>query len=382
MNRIAIVAVTYNRIDSLTRLLQSLEMAYYGEEEPTLIISVDKSKTNVVEEFSDAYIWPHGEKIVSKHETNLGLRNHMMSLGKWFKEFDTLVVLEDDLVVSPSFYSFTRMASNKYMGSDEVCGISLYSFACNYLKRIPFVPVKNEYDAYFMNCAMSWGEVWMKPQWLDFYEWYLNNQEFSYEPHLPELICKWTKSWLKYHTRYCIETNKYFLHPYVSFSTNFVEKGEHAGQGGGHLFQTSLQLGNKNHFDLPNDSSEAVCYDGFFENKAIYKELGFTENELCIDIYGTKGNRLKRRYWLTTQKKNLPIIKSFSTTYRPIEMGVLKNVRGNDIFLYDTGNKEQQYGMNKNAYLFITSLESAFSIVREYGIKNYIYDALKKIVGK
>lgn len=45
MNEIAIVAVTYNRTDSLKRLLRSLERAHYGNEKPTLIISIDKSKT-------------------------------------------------------------------------------------------------------------------------------------------------------------------------------------------------------------------------------------------------------------------------------------------------------------------------------------------------
>ena len=54
MNKIAIIAVTYNRIDSLTRLLKSLENAEYGDERPTLIISIDKSKTDAVEKFADA----------------------------------------------------------------------------------------------------------------------------------------------------------------------------------------------------------------------------------------------------------------------------------------------------------------------------------------
>ena len=89
MNKIAIIAVTYNRIDSLTRLLKSLENAEYGDERPTLIISIDKSKTDAVEKFADDYHWPHGERIVRKHEKNLGLRNHMMSLGEWFEKFDT-----------------------------------------------------------------------------------------------------------------------------------------------------------------------------------------------------------------------------------------------------------------------------------------------------
>ena len=372
MNKIAIIAVTYNRIDSLTRLLKSLENAEYGDERPTLIISIDKSKTDAVEKFADDYHWPHGERIVRKHEKNLGLRNHMMSLGEWFEKFDTLIILEDDLVVSPCFYTYTRQASDKYMDSKEVCGISLYSFSCNYLTRTSFIPVKNEYDGYFMNCAMSWGEVWMKPQWNEFHAWYLEHQEFTSEPHLPEIICCWSKSWLKYHSRYCIETDKYFLHPYVSLTTNYTEQGEHSSEDVSYIFQTTLQQGKKTDFSFPDSAEEAVCYDGFFENKAIYKSLGLSEEECCVDINGTKGNRQKRRFWLTSQKVKLPKVKSFALTYRPVEMGVIDRVEGEEIFLYDTDCTEQKYGVSGVTYLYTASLESGLSVIRKYGLKNFL----------
>ena len=55
---IAIVCVAYNRTDSLKRLLTSLEQAYYATP-ATLIISIDKSNTDVVEQFADNYHWLH-----------------------------------------------------------------------------------------------------------------------------------------------------------------------------------------------------------------------------------------------------------------------------------------------------------------------------------
>ena len=141
MNKIAIIVVTYKRIDSLKRLLNSLEKAYYDNERPTLIISIDKSDSDNVEVFADSYNWPLGEKIVRKHDKNMGLRNHMMSLGEWFSKFETLIVLEDDLVVSPCYYSYTRQASDKYMGDEKIAGISLYSFATNYQTMFAFIPM-------------------------------------------------------------------------------------------------------------------------------------------------------------------------------------------------------------------------------------------------
>ena len=49
--------------------------------------------------YADSYEWKHGNKIVDKHETNLGLRDHMLSLGKWFEFFDAIIVLEGGEIV-------------------------------------------------------------------------------------------------------------------------------------------------------------------------------------------------------------------------------------------------------------------------------------------
>ena len=378
--RIAIVTVTYNRTDSLKRLLSSLEQANYEHEEPTLIISVDKSKTEEVEKFADNYFWPYGKKIVRKHEQNLGLRNHMMSLGEWFENFDALVVLEDDIIVSPCFYTYVRQATNKYMGSMDVCGISLYSFSRNYQTRLPFTPLSSEYDGFFMNCAMSWGEEWMKPQWNEFYNWYLNHQEFPIEPHLPELICRWKKSWLKYHTKYCIETNKYFLFPYVSLSSNNGDIGVHVGAGHKWGFQVSLQYGQKNSYRFPDKVSEAVCYDGFFENKALYEALGIKEEDCCIDLCGTQCNRLKKRYWLTLVKTDFPLVKSYALTLRPLEASVINGEPGNEVFLYDTGNREYKCQTSKLLVKYLYNIEEISMFVHQYGWKNFIKDAIKLLL--
>lgn len=339
---IAVIAVAYNRVNSLQRLLHSLECAYYDSEEVSLIISVDKSDTNVVECFADNYNWPHGMKKVDKHEHNLGLRPHMMSLGKWFETYDAIVVLEDDIIVSPNYFTYTKQTVDKYSSCPDIAGISLYGFRVNYQTRLPFEPIKDEHDVYFMNCAMSWGEIWMRDSWTRFYEWYLQHQDFTAEPHLPNRICRWNKkSWLKYHTRYCIEENKFFVHPYVSLSSNFGDAGVHNSQGDNTTFQVELQAGIKSRYDLPDFGSKAVYYDGFFENNAIYEKLGMTPDVLCVDLQGEWHNRLNRRYWLSTEIKDYKIVKTYGLNYRPIESNILLDNEGRQIFLYDTQLKEK-----------------------------------------
>lgn len=380
-NTIAIIAVAYNRVDSLCRLLCSLQNAWYGDDHPTLIISIDKSDTDVVEKFADTYDWPHGCKIVKKHEHNLGLRAHMLSLGDWFTQFDALVILEDDIVVSPAFYNYTRQAIDKYFASPEVAGISLYSFATNYINGTPFSPIVNEFDGYFINCAMSWGEVWMKNQWLEFYEWYLEHQNFDNEPHLPECLYKWNKSWLKYHTRYCIERDKYFLYPYISLSTNFSDPGTHYVGNQYTTYQTVLQQGIKS-YSFPTSVAQAICYDGFFENKSLYNTLGLTEEECCIDLYGTKRNRMRRKFWLTTDIVDMPIVRSFGIAYKPLEQNVFQNVKGNDIFLYSVNQKRVKVKHNTSVLLYRYNIGDLVAFLHSFGIKKIIDLYISKIKSK
>ena len=185
-SNIAVVAVAYNRKEALQRLLDTISSAVYdNNENVTLIISIDKSNTDIVEQFADGYEWNHGDKIVDKHEENLGLRNHMLSLGKWFDRFDAIIVLEDDIVVAPDYYNYAKQTVQKYNSNEKIAGISLYGFKLNYLNNLPFEPVYKGYEVYFMNCAMSWGEIWMKNQWKVFYQWYLKHEEFPLLPHLP-----------------------------------------------------------------------------------------------------------------------------------------------------------------------------------------------------
>lgn len=375
---IAIVAVAYNRVNSLQRLLHSLENAYYAEK-VTLIISIDKSNTDIVEHFADNYLWPHGEKIVDKHDKNLGLRPHMLSLGKWFETFDAIVVLEDDIVVSPNYFTYTYKAVNTYSLCPEIAGISLYSFCVNYQNGLPFIPLKDENDVYFMNCAMSWGEVWMRDSWNRFYNWYLEHKEFTAEYYLPTRICRWNqKSWLKYHTRYCIEENKYFVHPYISLSSNFGDAGEHNNEGGYTAYQVELQQGIKENFVFPEFGVNGVYYDGFFENKALYKHLGLGDDDLCLDLQGEWRNRLNKRYWLTTEVRNYKIVKSFGLNYRPIELNVLLNNEGGQIFLYDTQSSENNpYSARISDLLYRYRVNNIAILIIKYGLLSTWNDCVK-----
>ena len=382
-SNIAIVAVAYNRKDALLRLLDSLSNAVYDSNESvTLIISIDKSDTDIVELVADGYEWKHGEKIVDRHEQNLGLRNHMLSLGKWFDSFDAIIVLEDDIVVAPDYFSFAKQTVHKYSSDEMIAGISLYSFKLNYLNNLPFEPVYEGDDVYFMNCAMSWGEIWMKDQWIAFYKWYQNNLDFPNLSHLPARLCKMgKKSWLKYHTRYCIETGKYFAFPYCSLSTNFSDAGTHNDGSFSSLFQVPLSCRRGGLYYLPNIKNKVVCYNGFFENVRIPEFVGLKDGELCVDLNGTRDEKPEERYWLTTQVKDFKVIRTFANELRPIELNIQKNLRGTGIFLYDTSIKEKNR-TKSNILLYRYYLGGVVPFLRKYGESKVLREYFDRYINR
>lgn len=368
---IAIVIVTYNRANSLKRVLHSISRAYY-DDKVDLIISIDKSDNNEIENIADSFQWKYGSLKIIKHPTNLGLRKHILSIGEYLNIYDALIVLEDDITVTPSFYYFARSAVEKYNSNSDIAGISLYNFPINYQNLLPFYPIKSEYDVYFMNCAQSWGQVWMRTQWFAFKEWYLsNNEEFNIET-LPQIINKWPKSsWLKYHTRYCIEKNKYFVYPYFSFSTNNSDEGSHV-KISNNLFHSNLFLGEQKSFLLPDINDCVVKYDGFFQAKFLSNYLGIDSNDLCVDLYLSKPKKLYKKYLLTTASLPYKIVREYEIDYRPLEANILLNNLGNGLFLYDTTILGERKAINKHK-LFVNLYKNNIAGVFKFiGIGNII----------
>lgn len=380
-SKIGIIAVAYNRVKSLQRLLGSLERVEFGAAEVDLIISIDKSDTDVVEKFADNYQWEFGKKEVIKHASNLGLKNHMLSLGRHFDNYDALVVLEDDTIVSPALYSYACQTVEFYKDNEEIAGISLYSFPLNNYTNMPFEPQKNKYDVFLMQIAQSWGEIWMKHQWLAFYEWYKSNIDFAPSDNVPHTLFKWEKSWLKYHNRYCIENNKYFVYPYHSISSNCGDMGIHAVCTYNN-FQTVLAQS----IDTLNFPSceVAIKYDGFYEFQGLYDKLHFTNSECCLDLNGYKKCSQGKRFWITTQNLPYKIIKTYGLKLRPIEQNILSEIDGNEIFLYDTDASAKLLNRRhpQNAILYFFRTGSLINLIRKYGCCSLVKEVINRIFAK
>lgn len=334
-----IIAIGYNRPESLKRLLTALNRADYQENKILLIISLDFSGISEIQEIADTFTWKHGPKVVKAYAQKQGLRKHVLKCGGYMEEYalDAIAVFEDDIFPSPAFFNFMDQAVRYYKDDMQIAGISLYTHIWNTNCNKSFYPLSGHADIFFLQLAQSWGQIWMRQQWLDFKTWYTqNSHSFSHADHMPAYICHWPDtSWLKYHTRYCIEKNKYFVYPYEALSTNFADAGEH-----NHVHSTFLQaplgMDRKKQYIFTALTQSTVIYDAFFENKQLTQNLNFSENELCIDLYGSKDNFDKKKYWLTTKEADYKIVKTYGLKLRPQELNVIMEIKGTEIKLYDT----------------------------------------------
>ena len=336
----AVVVIAYNRPKSLTRLLQSLGDARYPDVNIPLIISVDFAEKNqevlrIVENFN----WKFGTREIIKHKKNLGLRKHVLKCGDLSANYDAIIMLEDDLFVSPNFYTYATQALNFSEDKAYLAGISLYNHPLNVHTNEIFKPLDDGYDNYYFQFASSWGQAWTREQWRKFKLWYVENQKIVPDAQIPKNVTDWTdKSWLKYFTVYLINTNKYFLYPKISLSTNFSDTGTHA-ESDSTSYQAYLNFAHSNTSLFSRIEESNSIYDAFYENMRLHESLGLDNNELCVDLYGYK-NDFTSKFCLSTQLLNYKIIKSFGRSLKPIDANIIANINGSDIFLYDTSTNQ------------------------------------------
>lgn len=356
MTRPAIVVVGYDRIKALKRLLNSLGNAdYEGFHDITLIISLDKSGVTGVAEAADSFEWKYGKKKVIKRPERMGLKKHILSCGDLTAEYGSIIMLEDDLFVSPMFYPYTCAALEKAGHDENVAGISLYCHKFNVFARLPFDAVDDGFDNYYFRFPCSWGQAWNRIQWERFREWLKDHEDEDLGGDgMPSFAAAWgDSSWLKYALKYAINEKKYWLYPRISYTTNFFDEGEHSKEAVTDL-QVPLRIGKRKDycFSLPETSS--AKYDQYFENEGLQYEA---------DIYGLKrkdGALDPEKPFYSSEKLNIKRAESFGLSLRPVDSNILFNIEGDGIYLYEPAGKQK-----------ITAKETA-------RLERYFYPGLNK----
>ncbi len=328
----AIVIATYNRPESLYRLLHSVDNAIYEEQDIPLVISIDGggSCNTQIQSLAEKFEWPHGQKKIICYKENLGLRKHILSCGDLSEEYGAVIVLEDDIFVAQHFYGYTQKAIQFYHPDERIAQISLYSFSTHIHTLLPFNPLRSMYDTYFVQYPCSWGQCWTKSQWKHFRAWYNEGQEITSSDEIPKHITKWPdSSWLKYFIKYLVVSNKFVVYPYLSYSTNFNDAGVHNKSDQG-LFQSHIAISTEQ-LRFAKFDETAITYDVYFEISKYYvvknnKHLQDFKYDFEIDLYGVKyEDGINASYLLSTRKCKNPII-VFPLLLKPIECNLIQQL--------------------------------------------------------
>lgn len=330
---ITIVAVGYNRPKPLLRLLKCINEAdYCGDNNIRLIISLDRADNcDEMKALADAYVWEHGEKEVILHEKRLGLREHFLFCGDLTQKYGSIVFLEDDVYALPGYYKFAKACVEKYESDERIVGASLYSFRYSETAHRPFTPLSDGSDVYFAQ-LMSWAPVYFPKQWKAFRDWY--NQEpkpMDDVTCLPDNVRQWKMtSFKKYHIKYTMTQDKYFVYPQMSFTTNFAEAGQHYAKDDDNL-QVPLVLGIAESYRLPELDDSLCIYDAFMEIKPqcikkVFPELG--KYDFDVDLYANKRKENLEGAYCITSRKVAGDIRSWGCKTVPHETNVMLDVPG------------------------------------------------------
>ena len=332
----AIIAVGYNRLSSLERLLQSICKAKYSQV-VDLIISLDKSgnQTDLVK-MSESIKWEYGEKIIRAFETRQGLRSHILQCGDLTEQYDAVIVLEDDLVVSSGFFDYVLEAIEFYKDDNDIAGISLYSHKTNPGNGRYFEPAYNGYDSFMMQYAQSWGQCWTRRMWEGFRKWYDANEDYDFRnSKVPSYVSNWNaQSWLKYYIAYCVDRRLYFVYPYNSLTTNSTAIGEH-NKNSNSSYQVPLLLDGMKRKYCFAPVSDSIKYDAFFERIFSEESYLLEGKRAIIDLYGLKSDYAGYEIVASTRALPFKIIREIGLQYRPHEQNLLNGEAGKGIYLYD-----------------------------------------------
>lgn len=368
--KVAIVVVGYNRLEPIQRLLNALLVAKYPTKDIPLVISIDCSEDRELYQYVNSFVWPHGEKIVRIQEKRLGLKKHIIECGDLTIFFKGIVLFEDDIYPSPYFYMYALQSMNFYYNDDRIAGIALYKPHFNVFVGIPQFFMNNCYDVFLYQFVCSWGQCWTDIMWKNFKSWLSNHNNINWNDiNMPTAIGQWERAWTKFYYAYIIDTQRYFIYPQTSLSTNFSEVGDHAKQKNN---SCQVELLNGYHEFKFGQFDNLIRYDVFQYNQSIKEYLSEFE-DITIDFWNYRPSKFIGRYLLSCRKLNYKIVKQFGMSLKPIELNIINNIEGSGIFLYDTTVKYS----NKNS-------EQIFSYFYTYISKEYFLlggrYALKEII--
>jgi hypothetical protein len=165
-----IVLFTYNRPAHTLQTLQALRKNYLAKNSILYIfcdgpkdnsIKEEQDKINEVKKIVKCEQWC-GEVHIESSPTNNGLADSIkIGVTKIIAQHGKVIVLEDDLRLSPAFLNYMNQALNFYEKKKSVFSISGYNLPAKKM----IIPKDYEYDVYVSLRNGSWGWATWADRW-------------------------------------------------------------------------------------------------------------------------------------------------------------------------------------------------------------------------
>lgn len=167
-NPAPILVMVYDRLDSLKKCIQALQSCDEAAESVLYISSdaayrpQDSVKIEAVREYIQT-ISGFGKVIPITPMENRGLNgSYNAAIDMIFKEHDTFIFLEDDIIVAPNFLKFINEGLEFYKNEPKVLSVSGFSHSVFF-----DVDAQLKSEIYFTNRWCPWGFASWKAKILD-----------------------------------------------------------------------------------------------------------------------------------------------------------------------------------------------------------------------
>lgn len=155
----------YRRPEKLRNMLCSLKQCIGFDQSPIMVFAdgprSDEDRTEVERARAVAIELLGDRAIYYLSDVNRGLAKSVMDgVAHVLRQFETVIVLEDDLVLHRGFLEFINRSLSAYINTDSVYQVSGY---------VPFVPeFSNQDSAVFLPFISSWGWATWRRAWSEF----------------------------------------------------------------------------------------------------------------------------------------------------------------------------------------------------------------------
>ncbi len=316
-----------------------------------LYISCEKNSSTEVLDYIKSIEWSHGAFEIIVQKEQLGVDRHNLECMAMAEKLGHVVILEDDLVVSPSFQEYLLAAQEIAKTEKKLAGISLYRYPLREANRFPFELIPNSEFLYYQQRASSKGCFYNWEMLKPYFE-FLESFDHNYNAyHLPQNVLRWKNEvWEKSFYAFLQHSDKYLGFPRYSLTSDFADTGVHMKKQV-HRYQHQSQLYLSTEFmKFKRWRDTENVYDAFYElHPEVVRRLNTSLQDVDfeMDIYGTKDlSKVSPELTLSERQTN-QAQKSWARSLKPEVVNVICDQEGDFFKLAPTSSFSNKQHRNK-----------------------------------